>query len=171
MPAASEALYVTSLEEIAWGLFLLAITLFFHGIATTLAILATSPRAPDKPTPALVELGRVTLLAELLVIAHLVEVMLWAAFFYWKGSFPNPSVSYYFAVMEYTTVGSDYDLPPGWQLLGGLIAICGLLTFAWSTGVLMTAVQAAQDRRVAQRLAGRAAKRGAKKDGAGGETH
>ena len=33
---------------------------------------------------------------------------------------PNFSVAFYFALNEYTTVGSDYSLPQRWRLLEGL---------------------------------------------------
>jgi hypothetical protein len=40
--------------------------------------------------------------------------------------------------MKYTTLTSEYNLPQRWRLLGGIIGTAGLLTFAWSTAVLMT---------------------------------
>jgi hypothetical protein len=147
--------YVTSLEEVAWGLVLTAVTILIHGVATTWSIVATSPRSASGPTRPIRDLGRIIALAELIVLIHLVEVLVWAAFFYWGGNFENPSIAYYFALLEYTTVGSSYNLHTRWRFLEGLIAICGLLTFAWSTGVLMTAVQGVQDRSIAERLRNR----------------
>lgn len=147
-----ETPYVTSFEEIAWGIALIAVTLVVHGAGTTWAVLVTSPRDPDKAGSAPVELGRIIVFAEILVLIHLFEVMIWAAFFLWTDSFRNLSGAYYFALLEYTTIGSIYNLPPRWRLLEGMIAICGLLTFAWSTGVLMTTIQAIQQRRVATHL-------------------
>jgi hypothetical protein len=40
--------------------------------------------------------------------------------------------------MDYTTLGCKYNLVLRWRLLEGMIAMAGLLTFAWSTGVLFT---------------------------------
>ena len=54
---------------------------------------------------------------------------------------PSPSASYYFALMQYTTVGSSLNLPQRWRLLDGMLPIAGLMTFAWSTGVLFTLAQ------------------------------
>jgi hypothetical protein len=82
------------------------------------------------------------------MLVHLTEVMVWAAFFLWKGAFPNQSVAYYFSLNEYTTVGSNFSLPLHWRLLEGMIATAGLLTFAWSTGVLLTLAQEFQDQRM-----------------------
>jgi hypothetical protein len=43
--------------------------------------------------------------------------------------------------MQYTTVGSSFNLPLRWRLLDGMLPIAGLMTFAWSTGVLFTLAQ------------------------------
>ena len=56
------------------------------------------------------------------MLVHLSEVMVWAAFFSWKGAFSNYSLSYYFSLNEFTTLGSNYNLPLHWRLLEGLTA-------------------------------------------------
>jgi hypothetical protein len=49
---AGEPAYVTSLEEVAWGLVLIAMTIVMHGFGTTLAILTTrgllDPTRPER---------------------------------------------------------------------------------------------------------------------------
>jgi hypothetical protein len=47
--------------------------------------------------------------------------------------------------MDYTTLGCDFNLLIRWRLLEGMIAVAGLLTFAWSTGILLTLAQDFQD--------------------------
>jgi hypothetical protein len=59
---------------------------------------------------------------------------------------PNASMAYYLALLDYTTLGCEYDLPVKWRLLEGMIAISGLMTFAWSTGVLFALAQEFQGR-------------------------
>jgi hypothetical protein len=100
----------------------------------------------------------------MIVIVHLVEVLLWAAFFLWQQAMPDPSASYYFSLMQYTTVGSAFNLPLRWRLLDGMLAIAGLMTFAWSTGVLF---MLAQDFQTAQ-LSALAARREARRHRASG---
>jgi hypothetical protein len=147
----SEAAYVTSLEEIAWGLGLLTVTIILHGMGTTWAIVATDGvDNPDRPPRAIQDLSRIIGLALLLVLLHLSEVLVWGGFFAWQDCFSTLSLSYYVALLDYTTLGCDYDLPLRWRLLEGMIAICGLLTFAWTTSVLMNAVGQVQDRRVSR---------------------
>ena len=96
-------------------------------------------------------IGLITLILAswIIILVHCSEVMIWAAFFYfWTGGMPNASTAYYFALLEYTTLGSSLHLPLDWRLLEGLTAIAGVLTFAWSTGVLLTLAQTFQEQQV-----------------------
>jgi hypothetical protein len=77
----------------------------------------------------------------MLMAVHLFEVLVWAAFFLSKQAFANLSICFYFALNEYTTVGSGYHLPVSLRLLEGCIATAGMLTFAWSTGALLPMLQ------------------------------
>jgi hypothetical protein len=161
---AGEPTYVTSFEEIAWGLALITLTIVLHGIGTTWALVATEgPDRAGEPAPVLRDLLRINSLAALLVLLHLSEVLVWAGFFAWKDCFPTLSQNYFVALMDYTTLGSNYDLPQRWRLLEGMIAICGLLTFAWTTSVLMSVVDRIQEARLKRRRF--------LKQGASGRTH
>ena len=88
----------------------------------------------------------------MIIIVHLVEVGVWARFFHWKNAVASSnstiSLCYYFALMDYTTLGSNYNLKLHWRLLEGMIAITGLLIFAWSTGVLLTLAHEFQDQQM-----------------------
>jgi voltage-gated potassium channel len=149
---ADASIYVTSFEEIAWGIVLITLTIVMHGIGTTFALIATEGKDhPGQQSPLLAELFRVNSLAALLVLLHLSEVLVWAFFFNWKDCFPTLSQNYYVALMDYTTLGSNYDLPQAWRLLEGMIAICGLLTFAWTTSVLLSVVSEIQEGRLKRR--------------------
>jgi hypothetical protein len=98
----------------------------------------------------------------MIVLVPLVELLVWAAVFLWQDAMPSASESYYFALLQYTTVGSSFNLPLRWRLLDGLLPIAGLMTFAWSTGVLFSLAQEFQSRQLAvihHRRAARHAKR------------
>lgn len=56
--------------------------------------------------------------------------------FAWKNAQPNPFSAFYYALGNYTTLGGGY-LPVRWRLLEGLLAMSGLLSFAFSTSVLI----------------------------------
>jgi voltage-gated potassium channel len=145
-----DATYVTSLEEITWGIGLVAVTLAMHGIGmiATLLVSARFKRRFETRFAFLVGLGSIILASWMIIFVHLTEVVVWASFFLWKGAMPSASLSFYFALMDYTTLGSNYNLPLRWRLLEGMIAIAGLLTFAWSTGVLFTLAQSFQDQQM-----------------------
>jgi hypothetical protein len=136
-------IYVTSLREILWGIILVATTMIIHGFGMILTLRvnnAFKPRLEQTPSFAL---GVVALILAswMIILVHLSEVAVWAGFFLWKGALPNYSLAYYFTLNEYTTVGSDFNLPQRWRLLEGMVATAGLLGFAWSTGVLVTLAQ------------------------------
>jgi len=66
--------------------------------------------------------------------------------------------------MQYTTVGSDFVLPQRWRLLGGMLPMAGLMTFAWSTGILFTLAQEFQSAQLSV-IQRRRAERGSLKHG------
>jgi hypothetical protein len=142
--------YVISLDEILWGGTLVAVTMAMHGFGMLAVLRSTSAlKQRFTPTPSFLKGMSILILASwMIMLVHLTEVVVWAGFFYWKGAFANSSVSYYFSLNEYTTVGSNYSLPASWRLLEGMIATAGLLTFAWSTGVLVTLAQDFQDQQM-----------------------
>ena len=66
----------------------------------------------------------------ILLMSHLTQIMIWAAFLY----LPHHAVL--LAGSTYTTVGFTNDtLPERWQLLEVIMAVSGLFAFAWSTSI------------------------------------
>jgi hypothetical protein len=133
-----EQVYVISFEEVFWGAILVAITMAIHafGMLLVLRINEYLKSRLSKKTGFMAGLVPIMLASCLILLIHLIEVIIWAAFFYWKGAFPNASIAYYFALNEYTTVGSKFNLPIQLRLLEGIISCAGLLAFALSTGIL-----------------------------------
>ncbi len=147
---AIEAQYVIGIEEIIWGVVLVALTLSIHGFGMLWTLRfnnAFKARFAHQPAFAA---GMVNLILAswLIMLVHIVEVMMWASFFQWKHCFVNFSTAGYFALNEYTTVGSSFNLPLNWRLLEGMIATAGLLGFAWSTAVLLALAQEFQDQQM-----------------------
>ena len=147
--AANPPHYVTSMDEMFWGVVLVGISLIMHGFGmqATLRISAGYLRRFQNSTSFAVGMSHLILASWMITLAHMLEVMMWAAFFQWKQCFSNYSTAVYFALNEYTTLGSTLDLPQNWRLLGGIIATAGLLGFAWSTGIFLSLVQGFQERR------------------------
>jgi len=146
--------YVIKFGELLWGLGLLAVTMTIHGIGMLWTLRVTGAyarRFKDAGTFA-PSLGRVVLATWMITSVHLLEVFVWAAFLIWKGAVSVRTQAYYVALMNYTTLGSEFPLATGWRLLEGMTGIAGLMTFAWSTGVLMTLAQNFQDEALKLRL-------------------
>jgi len=142
--------YVTSLEEVVWGLALIAVTMVIHAVAMPTTLEACAALRRRRPVVGSFFGGvRVLLLGSAMIATtHMLEVIVWAAFFHDRGAFPTVSSAYYYALLQYTTVGSDVALPERWRLLGGMIAMAGLLTFAWSTAVLLSLAERFQAERL-----------------------
>jgi hypothetical protein len=145
-----ESTYVISLEEILWGSFLMAITMFVHGLGMVVVLRVSHglKRRVGSKENLMVGLLPVVLATCMILIVHLTEVLVWSAFFLWKGAFPNQSLAFYFSLNEYTTLGSKFDLSLRWRLLEGMIATAGLIAFAWSTAVLITLAQQFQNQQM-----------------------
>ena len=132
--------YVISAREIIWGSVLIAVTLVMHAmgmIATLRATRALGARAGGGSS--FLRGARLLVVASwMIVLTHACEVMLWAGFFTWRGALPSWSTANYYALLQYTTVGSGLSLAYDWRLLGGMLPMAGMLTFAWSTAVLLS---------------------------------
>lgn len=135
--------YATSLEEVLWGITLVAVTMAMHGCGMLGTLLACHRMRHGVRGPiSFVRGGAMLIMASwMIVLIHLAELLVWAVFFVWQDAMPNASTSYYFSLMQYTTVGSSFGLPLRWRLLDGMLPISGLMTFAWSTGVLFMLAQ------------------------------
>ena len=153
----TEPYYVTSLEEMLWGIFLVALTLIMHAYGMLLTVNCSDDFKTKFGQRSFVAgLSNLILASWLIMFVHMLEVLMWSAFFQWKHCFHNFSTATYFTFLEYTTVGSAFNLPLKWRLLEGMIATAGLLGFAWSTGVLYSLAQEFQDQQVLRRKERRA---------------
>ena len=149
--------YVTSLEEMLWGIILVAITLIMHAYGMLLTINCSDDfKAKFGQRSFVAGLSNLILASWLIMFVHVLEVLMWSAFFQWKHCFQNFSTATYFSFLEYTTVGSAFNLPLKWRLLEGMVATAGLLGFAWSTGVLYSLAQEFQEQQVLRRKERRA---------------
>ena len=73
-----------------------------------------------------------------LAITHLAETLLWSLPIYALGMIPTMRDTYFFVLESYTTLGAgDVALPDAWRLVGPIIAMSGVFTFGWTTGVLV----------------------------------
>jgi len=131
--------YVISTREVLWGITLIAVTMVLHalGMVTTSRASQAMQRRVG-PESGFFGGAWVLVAASWMIVAtHFVEIIVWAAFLDWRGALPTMSTANYYALLQYTTVGSGISLPYDWRLLGGMLPMAGMLTFAWSTAVLL----------------------------------
>ena len=89
-----------------------------------------------------------------LILLHLLETNIWAAFYFWRGLFPDFETSLYFSLGSYTTIGyGDVVLPQRWRMLGGIEGLCGVLLCGLSAAFVFALVNSAFQFRVQQRAA------------------
>lgn len=74
-----------------------------------------------------------------LVLAHTVQVWLWAFALMKMGALGTTSDAVYFSLVTYTTLGyGDIVLEPGHRIFGAFASVTGLLTFGVSTAFLVS---------------------------------
>jgi hypothetical protein len=84
--------------------------------------------------------------ASALMVAHTMEVLVWALAYALVGAAPAGSDLIYFAFVNYTTLGYG-DITPiqAWRLTGPMTAMNGILMFGWSTAVLFEVLRKTLD--------------------------
>lgn len=139
-------LFVIKLDEIMWGGLLVAITMAIHGTGMFWILrLVDSIKERYDPLESFTGgLSLVILASLLIIITNIIEVMVWTTFFFLQDAQTNHHRAFYNALLNFTTLQASY-LPERWQLLEPLLGIAGLLTVAWSTGILYMLAQDFQD--------------------------
>ena len=138
--------YVISFEEVNWGALLLAITMAIHGTSMfgILALYDSLKDRIERSESFLIGLCAVVVASLLIVLTNILEVIVWSGFYLLLGAQPSHSIAVYNALLNYTTLQAGY-LPQRWHLLEPLLGMAGLLTVAWSTGILYMLAQGFQD--------------------------
>lgn len=82
-----------------------------------------------------------TRIAVITVLAHLLEITIWAGFYYWKEALPSLETSFYFSSVTYATIGyGDIVLPQPWRVLAAMEGLTGILMCGWSGAFFFAAV-------------------------------
>ena len=88
------------------------------------------------------DLAIIAMVIQLALVAHLVEVALWAVVLSLCGEFTRFAGAFYESAMNYTSLGyGDVVMSASWKLLGPLEAANGLLMFGVSTALIFAVIQ------------------------------
>jgi len=120
------------------GTIISVINIMIHALVTVAAIdiaRTAGLRHTSRPRSHLMAVMVST--AVILMVAHTVEVLVWALAYAVVGAAPAGSELLYFTFVNYTTLGyGDVTPVERWRLTGPMTAMNGILMFGWSTAVL-----------------------------------
>jgi len=129
------------LNQLVLAVLLLAATVAIHA-----AVLGAILQRLDRPAVMQVRrFGQTTWLlirvAAVVVLAHLLEIGAWGAFYAWRGVMPDLEVALYFSAVTYATIGYGDVVPPQhWRLIAGVEGLTGILMCSWSGGFFFAVV-------------------------------
>src|SRR3954453_15319949 len=136
-----QASQVPMLSVLAIAVVLVATTVAVHayGLSFLVPMLgqarATPPRGHWPITSLLVRIALV------LIALHLIEITIWALFFWCEGCLSDAESAFYFSGVTYTTLGyGDVVLIKPWRMLGPIEALTGVLMCALSAGVFFATI-------------------------------
>jgi len=76
------------------------------------------------------------------LVAHLLEIGVWAVLFMLCGEFPAFATAYDHSAVNYTTLGyGNVIMTPSWRFLGPLEAANGMLLFGVSAALVFSVIQ------------------------------
>ena len=123
---------------IAWGLMAFCVVVHASGVTSALRWLRRHEVQGDQRWPLMWLFVR---LAGWIVLLHVVEISAWALVYASSGAIRGLQPALYFSAVTYTTTGyGDVLLPEGWQLVGAIEALTGILMCGWSTGFFFAVV-------------------------------
>jgi hypothetical protein len=130
---------VAILTPLAVGAIAVLCTIFIHAlaVAATVNFIRREKRLGREGLGLWTNLAIVALAMSFVLVAHLIEIALWAVLFLICGEFKGFGIAYYFSAVNYTTLGyGDLIMSPAWKLLGPLEAADGTFMFGVSTAII-----------------------------------
>ncbi len=131
------------LIPLAVGVITFACTMFVHvlPLGATVTIFRREKKLGQAGASFWSDFAIVASIILIALVAHLVEIALWAAVFMICGEFHDFGLAYYHSAVNYTTLGyGDLIMSPKWRLLGPLEAANGILMFGVSTAMIFTLI-------------------------------
>ena len=138
------------MENWAWGLSLIALTITIHAAGVALMAFVTlrirvrlegENRLGSRQVFA-ITIGLIGSVGLLLAALHGIEAALWAAAYWWLGALDSAAQALLYSVDSNSTRGaSGLILEHHWLMMGALEAMDGMLLFGISTAYIFTVMQ------------------------------
>ena len=126
------------LRQILFAAAVSACNIAIHALVMAAVVRVTSlVRAMQRAHPLTFLSISMVATVSVLMAAHVAEVAVWALAYLIVDVAPAIGNDFYFAFVNYTTLGYG-DIVPNerWRLLGPMTAMNGVLLFGWSTAVI-----------------------------------
>ena len=135
------------LYQLVVGTIVSLLTFCIHGLATVLIVVVTRRAAEATRRKSLMTrlfaLFSFTMTA--LVVAHLLEIGVWTAYYTLVGVPVKDVTLFEFAFENYTALGyGDVVAPAEWRLTGPITSLNGLLLIGWSVAVIFEVLRMAE---------------------------
>ena len=136
-----------AIQQLLIGFALVALTVLIH--ASALSWLLWRSRRLTSVRGGLLQDWLVFVrMAVTCIFAHLVEILVWALYYVWEGSFHSLDLAAYFSAVTYATIGYGDVVPPHhMRLLASMEGLTGILMCAWSGGFFFAIVMQVWERR------------------------
>ncbi len=127
------------LSQLTIGSALVVVTVLVHGVS--LDIILRALRAIGMETLNRWRLLSLSLFVLAVFSAHVIEIWIWAVFYFFIEEISTFKTALYFSTSSFTTVGyGDLTLSEEWRLLGSLESANGMILFGWSTAFIFTVI-------------------------------
>ena len=120
---------------------LVAITVTVHAFGLG-ALLSVGRRRLSEPPTRLWPVTRLLIkLVWYLILFHMIEILMWGMFYYWRGCLPDAESAFYFSGVSYSTIGyGDLVLQKPWRMLGPVEGVTGILMCGLSASFFFAVV-------------------------------
>lgn len=135
------------LVQVIISLAIIVLTIFIHGLGTTLGInyILKKHDIKNQVFGFKTSMKILSYSAVFLMILHYIDIAIWAVVYLvipQLKQLANWEEAMYFSTVTYTTLGyGDITLSPVWRIMSGFEAMNGILMFGWSTAMFFSVVQ------------------------------
>ena len=127
--------------QLFWGLLLLVLIVSVQGagIVAATKLLRLEDRKLRAHRVDVKAFGILIAIALVLFALHLLEIVIFAAFYMVVGAIDEFEPALFFSISAFTTLGHpEMQFPADWRIVGALEGLVGFLLIGWSTAVFVT---------------------------------